>query len=90
MKDKVDKAIALLYDSNYCNAPFIISKGENILANRMVEIANKYKIPVVSNEETARDLMKLNIGEEIPSSLYESVSIILKYIYQLKAEIDNE
>ena len=52
----------------------------------MVDIARKHKVPVISDEYTAKHLMQLEIGEEIPYSLYEAVSIILKYIYKLKAE----
>ncbi|WP_295160047.1 EscU/YscU/HrcU family type III secretion system export apparatus switch protein [uncultured Brachyspira sp.] len=82
----IKKAAAVLYDKDMHNAPVVISKGSNYLAERMVYIAKKYKIPIVSDENTAEHLMSLDIGEEIPYSLYEAVSIILKYIYKLKAD----
>ncbi|MBW5389415.1 EscU/YscU/HrcU family type III secretion system export apparatus switch protein [Brachyspira hampsonii] len=82
----IKNAAALLYNKEVHNAPILISKGSNYLAKRMVDIARKHKVPVVSNEDTAKHLMQLEIGEEIPYSLYEAVSIILKYIYKLKAE----
>ena len=82
----IDKAAALLYDREIHNAPVVISKGSQYLAKKMVEIARKNKVPVVSDENTAKHLMQLDIGQEIPYSLYEAVSIILKYIYKLKAE----
>ena len=82
----IDKAAALLYDREIHNAPVVISKGGQYLAKKMVEIARKNKVPVVSDENTAKHLMQLDIGQEIPYSLYEAVSIILKYIYKLKAE----
>ncbi|EKV58244.1 flagellar biosynthesis protein flhB [Brachyspira hampsonii 30446] len=77
----IKNAAALLYNKEMHNAPILISKGSNYLAKRMVDIARKHKVPVVSNEDTAKHLMQLEIGEEIPYSLYEAVSIILKYIY---------
>ena len=83
-KEKIHKAVALLYNKEIHNAPIVISKGDKYLAKRMVEVANKYKVPIVSNEDAANNLMKLDIGDEIPHSLYEAVSIILKYIYILK------
>lgn len=52
----------------------------------MIEIAKKNKVPIVSDEDTVKELMHLEIGEEIPYSVYEAVSIILKYVYKLKAE----
>ncbi|WP_300370099.1 EscU/YscU/HrcU family type III secretion system export apparatus switch protein [Brachyspira sp.] len=86
MDKDIKNAAALLYNREIHNAPILISKGNNYLAKRMVDIARKYKVPIVSDEYTAEHLMQLEIGEEIPYSLYEAVSIILKYIYKLKAE----
>ncbi|HJH54828.1 EscU/YscU/HrcU family type III secretion system export apparatus switch protein [Brachyspira hyodysenteriae] len=82
----IKNAAALLYNREIHNAPILVSKGNNYLAKRMVDIARKHKVPVISDEDTAKHLMQLEIGEEIPYSLYEAVSIILKYIYKLKAE----
>ena len=87
MNKDIENAIALLYNKEINNAPVVISKGEKLLAKRMVEVAKKYDIPIVEDDETASILMELDIGEEIPYSLYEAVSIILKYIYKLKAEL---
>lgn len=53
----------------------------------MVEIAKKYSVPIVEDDKMAESLMKLDIGMEIPYSLYEAVSIILRHIYKLKAEL---
>ena len=87
MKKEIERAVALLYEKEIHNAPIIISKGEKLLAKRMIEIAKKNKIPIVSDEDTVKELMHLEIGEEIPYSVYEAVSIILKYVYKLKAEL---
>ncbi|WP_300757365.1 EscU/YscU/HrcU family type III secretion system export apparatus switch protein [uncultured Brachyspira sp.] len=87
MKNKdIEEAAALLYNRDIHNAPVVISKGRHYLAKKMAETAHKNKVPVISDEEAAKHLMQLEIGEEIPYSLYEAVSIILKYIYKLKAE----
>lgn len=86
MNKNIENAVALLYNREIHHAPIVISKGNNFLARRMVDIARKHKVPIVSDEETANHLMHLDIGEEIPYSLYEAVSIILKHIYKLKAE----
>ncbi len=87
MNKDIENAIALLYDKEINNAPVVISKGEKLLAKRMVEVAKKYDIPIVEDDETASILMELDIGEEIPYSLYEAVSVILSHVYKLKAEL---
>ena len=56
------------------------------IGDTLLDAAKKNNVPVVSDEDTANSLMHLDIGEEIPYSLYEAVSIILKHIYKLKAE----
>lgn len=87
MNKDIENAIALLYNKEINNAPVVISKGEKLLAKRMVEVAKKYDIPIVEDDETASILMELDIGEEIPYSLYEAVSVILSHVYKLKAEL---
>lgn len=87
MNKDIENAIALLYNKEMHNAPVVISKGEKLLAKRMVEIAKKYNVPIVEDDKMAESLMKLDIGMEIPYSLYEAVSIILRHIYKLKAEL---
>ena len=51
------------------------------------ELAKKYNIPIVEDEDTARTLMKLDIGKEIPYSLYGAVSVILRHVYKLKESL---
>ena len=87
MNKDIENAIALLYEREIYNAPIVISKGEKLLAKKIVELAKKYNVPVVSDEDMAKSLMKLDIGEEIPYSLYEAVSVILSHVYKLKAEL---
>lgn len=87
MNKDIENAIALLYDKEIHNAPVVISKGEKLLAKKMVFLAKKYNVPIVEDEETAKTLIKLDIGEEIPYSLYEAVSIILRHVYKLKESL---
>lgn len=87
MNKDIENAIALLYDKEIHNAPVVMSKGEKLLARQMVYLAKKYNIPIVEDEKTAKTLIKLDIGEEIPYSLYEAVSIILRHVYKLKESL---
>lgn len=85
--DDVKYAVALRYDKEVNNAPVVVSKGDDFLAKKIVDIAKKYNIPIVEDEDIAKALMHLNVGGEIPYSLYEAVSMILAYIYRLKADL---
>ncbi len=76
-------AVALRYDSNIESAPTVLAKGEDYLAQRIKEEAKEYDIPIVENKPLARAIYTtVEIGEQIPPELYQSVAEILAVIYQ--------
>lgn len=77
---------ALKYDQNESNAPKLVAKGTGVIAEKIIEKANEYKIPIVKNPELVKTLNNLRIGDEIPSELYEIVANILIFI----GDIDNK
>ncbi len=77
-------AVALKYDSSKMGAPTIVAKGANIVAEKIKEIAVKSGVPVFEDKPLARTLFKLNIGQEIPETLYRAVATILANVYKLK------
>lgn len=80
-------AVALLYDNEYMNAPQVIAKGVDLLAYRIIAIAQENRIYVMENPPLARALYKeVDIGEEIPPHLFEAVAYVLSTVYQLDKE----
>ncbi|PKN65471.1 MAG: flagellar biosynthesis protein FlhB [Deltaproteobacteria bacterium HGW-Deltaproteobacteria-15] len=77
-------AIALRYDSAKMKAPKIVAKGADHIALRIRGVAEQSRVPVVENRPLAQNLYKLELGEEIPSRLYQAVAEILAYVYRLK------
>lgn len=78
-------AIALKYNSFKMNAPVVVAKGGGNLAKRIIEIANEYKIPVIENKPLAWKLFReVDLGDEIPVELYQTIADILAYVYRLK------
>jgi len=78
-------AIALKYDSEKMNAPKVVAKGMNLIAEKIKEIAMKHKIPIVEDKPLAHALYKMvDVDEEIPPQLYKAVAKVLAYVYQLK------
>lgn len=77
-------AVALKYDSSKMGAPTIVAKGANIVAEKIKEIAVKSGVTVFEDKPLARTLFKLNIGQEIPETLYRAVATILANVYKLK------
>ncbi len=77
-------AVALMYDNAKNDAPIVIGKGVNKLAQKIKKIAGENNIPVVEDVKLAHLLYeKTDIGEEIPPELYKAVAEILAYIYSL-------
>lgn len=76
-------AVALKYDLEDMTAPVILAMGEGYVANKIKEKARELEIEIVENKAVARTLNEIGeIGEEIPSELYEAVAEILAYVYK--------
>jgi flagellar biosynthesis protein FlhB len=78
-------AVALRYDAGKMDAPRLVAKGADRLAQRIKEIALEHNIPVVEDKPLARALYKsVEIGHVIPEKLFQSVAQVLAYIYKMK------
>ncbi|UYP00437.1 flagellar biosynthesis protein FlhB [Oceanotoga sp. DSM 15011] len=77
-------AVAIKYDSNTMNAPKVIAKGANEIANKIKEVARKNNVPIIEKPPLARALYKeVDINEEVTEELYKPVAEVLAYIYKL-------
>ena len=78
-------AIALKYDLSKDEAPKVIAKGVDSLAQKIKAIAVQNGVPLHENRELARALYKVcDIGDVIPASLFKAVAQILAYVFQLR------
>ena len=75
-KPKYTGAVGLDYDENGKSAPIVGIKGENLMADEIVEIAKKYNIPVVEEPEIVEALKEVEVDQQIPQSLFEAVAIL--------------
>jgi len=77
-------AVALLYGPQM-DAPKVLAKGADFLAQKIIELARKHKIPVVQNPPLARALYsQVKVEETIPVTLFKAVAKVLAFIYQQK------
>ncbi|MEW6702964.1 MAG: flagellar biosynthesis protein FlhB [Bacteroidota bacterium] len=78
-------AVAVKYEMNKDNAPKVVAKGMDELAQRIKKIALENNVPLYEDKELARALYKTTeVGDEIPAKLFKAVAQILAYIYQMK------
>ena len=81
-------AVAIKYDEKTMRAPQVISKGADLLAFKIRDIAKNNAIPVLQSPMLARALYaNAEIDQDIPASLYTAVAQVLAYIYRLKAAL---
>ncbi len=78
-------AVALQYDSGKMGAPVVVAKGINLIADRIREVAEEHRIPLVSNPPLARILYDtVDVDHQIPTQHYRAVAEVISYVYKLK------
>lgn len=78
-------AVALRYDEGRNAAPVLVAKGADEVAARIRELASEAGVPLVSAAPLARVLFRhVDIGSEIPGSLYVAVAQVLSYVTHLR------
>ncbi len=78
-------AVALRYEPGSMRAPVVVAKGAGAVAERITAIARQHAVPVLRNQPLARALYRtVEVGQEIPVTLYEAVADIIAYVYRLR------
>lgn len=78
-------SVALRYDEKRMRAPIVVAKGVDLVAARIREIATENNVPIFEAPPLARVLYRnVDIGGEIPSTVYQAVAQVLTYVFQLR------
>ncbi|MDO4188802.1 MAG: flagellar biosynthesis protein FlhB [Lachnospiraceae bacterium] len=78
-------AVALKYDPEKFDAPYVVAKGEDFLAARIKEKARENNVEIVENKPLARMIYyNVDLGYPIPPELYHTVADILAAVYNTK------
>lgn len=87
IKNPTHYAVALQYEEAKRSAPVVVAKGQDRIALKIIEEAEKYHVQVVEDKPLAQSLYKLtDVGEEIPYDLYQAVAEVLAYVYRMRRE----
>ena len=79
-------AVAIRYDEKTMHAPQVVSKGADLLAMKIRDVAKHHSIPVLQSPMLARALYaNSELNQDIPSALYTAVAQVLAYVYKLRA-----
>ncbi len=83
--DESPKAVALKYDREKDNAPRVIAKGRGQVAQKIIEVARAYNVPLHEDKNLIQILEALDLETEIPPELYRAVAEVLAFIYRLNS-----
>ena len=82
-------AVAITYDKDANEAPVVVAKGADYLAQKIKDRARENAIEIVENKPLARMLYhNVEIGAEIPPELYQMVAEVLAYVYSLTGRVN--
>ena len=82
-------AIALGFDFIAMDAPRVLAKGRNLLAEEIKAEARWAGVPIIENPPLARSLYRsVEVGHSIPVDLYAAVAAILAYLYRQRVEAE--
>lgn len=81
-------AVAIKYDPEQAPAPTVLAKGADYVAQKIKEIAKENHVEIVENKPLARMLYaNVDVGQEVPPELYQSVAEVLALVYKLQGRI---
>jgi len=82
-------AVALGFDFATMDAPKVLAKGRNLLAEEIKAEARWAGVPIIENPPLARSLYRsVEVGQPIPADLYAAVAAILAYLYRQRVEAE--
>lgn len=78
-------AVAMEWDKLRMNAPTVLAKGQDHIAERMKTLARDSDVPIIENKPLARALYdEVEIGDSIPEKYYEVMAHILAQVYRMQ------
>lgn len=81
-------AIAIKYTDGEMDAPVVVAKGVDFIAQKIKLIAKENDIVTVENRPLARALYSdTEIGDRIPDQFFKAVAEVLAYVYRIQRKI---
>lgn len=85
VRNPVHIACALKYTAEEMESPMLVAKGTELIAKKIIKIAEEHNIPVIDNPAVARAIFRMvELNKLIPPDLYKAVAEILLFVYNLK------
>ncbi|HWI07139.1 MAG TPA: EscU/YscU/HrcU family type III secretion system export apparatus switch protein [Solirubrobacteraceae bacterium] len=82
--DRPRRVAALRYDAGADQAPRVVASGQGLVADRIIAEARAAGVPVRDDAALAEALAGLDLGTQVPESLYRAVAEALAWAYRLE------
>lgn len=81
-------AIVIKYNDGDMDAPIVVAKGVDFVAQKIKLIAKENEIVEVENRPLARSLYdQVEIGQAVPEEFFKAIAEILAYVYRIQRKI---
>ncbi|RDE22439.1 flagellar biosynthesis protein FlhB [Motiliproteus coralliicola] len=77
-------AVALTY--NQQQAPYLSAKGQGLVAEEIIRVAAEHGILIHEDPALVDTLSMLQLGQEIPESLYKAIAEVIAFAYSLRED----
>jgi len=78
-------AVALRYEQAGTQAPTVVAKGADLIAQQIRLVGGEHDVPILSAPPLTRAIyFSTEIGDEIPSGLYIAIAQVLAFVFQLR------
>ncbi len=77
------KAVAIVYDEERSAAPQVVASGKGLIAEKIIETAEKAGIHIHEDANLVEILSKVPLGNDIPVELYQTVAEVLAFVYRV-------
>ncbi len=81
--ERPKKAVAVRYDEKSGSAPQVVASGKGSIAENIIKVAEEAGIHIQQDPDLVELLAKVDIGQEIPIELYQTVAEVLAFVYRI-------
>lgn len=86
MKNDVKKAVALGYRQYEGEAPRVLARGKGLAAEKIIAIGEEEGIFIQEDKDLVHLLSQVEIGQNIPTEMYQAVAEILSLVYKINSD----
>jgi type III secretion system FlhB-like substrate exporter len=89
MSERLERllAVALAYDEGSREAPRVTAKGQGLLAEKIVALAEENGITVEANPILAEALAGVELDDTIPVELFEATAEVIGFILRARQRL---